>query len=70
MVQLGRYVAGKMQEKRVERKMRKGGEIGYQGVEGVQGGFVRREYAAVEGEQKRMIEDMNEKEMCIDEKAV
>jgi len=68
MVHLARYVAGKVQEKRAEKKMRQAAENGYGIVEGVDGGLVREGYSALEGEQKRMIGTVERKEMWIDEK--
>jgi len=70
MVQLGRYVAGKVQEKRAEKKLRQTAENGYCNFESDEGGFVREGYAALDGDQKRMIENMERKEMWIDEKEV
>lgn len=70
VVQLGRYVAGKVQEKRAEKKLRQAAENGYCNFESDEGGFVREGYAALDGDQKRMIENVERKEMWIDEKEV
>ena len=66
MVQLGRYVTEKVQEKRVEKKTRQAAENGFQIVGIVDGGFVRD--ATVEQDQKRMIKNVDRKEVWIDEK--
>lgn len=61
-------MAGKMQEKRAEKRMRQAAENGNQIVGIVDGVLVRDGYATVERDQKKMIENVDSKEMWIDEK--
>jgi len=62
-------MAGKVQEKKAEKKIMQATENGFQIVEG-DGRFVREGYAALEGEQKRMVENAERKKIRIDEKEV
>lgn len=61
-------MAGKVQEKRAEKKTRQAAENGSQVIGGMDGGFVREGYAALGGDHKRMIENVDRKEMWIDER--
>lgn len=57
-----------MQEKRAEKKIRQATENGNQIVGIADGVLVRDDYATVERDQKKMIENVDNKEMWIDEK--